>query len=101
MKFEEFWSQLTNEISTSNTFYTLKQEKEFDAVYSQGKVMITPQSSKFIRTFSKDEFFKIWNKACKMLKNEQFKRGNFNDITYHGSYILALMKHILKDKEIE
>jgi len=78
----------------------LKQGKEFEAKYSLGTIVITPPSQ-FQRTLSRAEFMKVWNKASKMVRAEQFKRGNFNDVTYHGSYILTLMKHILKSKEIE
>lgn len=101
MRFENFWLSLTKILATKNDFETLKQEKVFIAKFSTDKVIVSPTSTQFERKIDKNQFLTVWNFAKKLPKYEQFKRGNYNKITRNGSYILALIKYILKDGDID
>jgi len=97
LKFDEFWSELVKEISEPKRFKTMKQEKEFEARYSGGTLIITPGSG-CKRTISRNEFQKVWNKFKKTLN--PYRPGSYQE-NYHASYILAIMKYFLKQEEAE
>ena len=61
----------------------------YEAIYSRSK------KKNFLK-----EFHKVWLIAAKLPKHEIFKRKNYND-SYHGSYIISVMKTILGEEEIE
>jgi len=101
MKFEKFWKMLTSKLSSSKELTTIKQKKNFKAKFSGGIIYITPHSTETERPSNRKEFLRVWNFAKKLAKHEQYKRGNYNEVTRNGSYILALMKHILGESDIE
>jgi len=101
MYYDDFISELKAMLQTKQTFHTLKQDKEFDAVYYQGDIIITPLSTGEERPFPMNEFFKIWELAGDLPKQERYNPGNYQQDTYNSSYILTLIQHILKNDEIE
>jgi len=101
MLYDDFVGELKKTITTKQTFQTLKQDKEFDAVYFQGDIIITPLSTGEERPVPLNEFFKIWKLVGDMSKQERYNPGNYQQDTYNSSYILTLIQHILKDDEIE
>ena len=98
MKFDEFWSELVKEISIPKRFKTLKQEKEFEAHYSSGIVIVTPRT-RYKRPIGKSEFEKVWNAFKKNL--DPYRPILYQRDTYHASYILAIIKYFLKQKKAE
>ena len=100
MKFNEFWSALCKKTSGGFEFQTLARGYPFTATYSSGKIIVKPGTTKYERPLSNNEFYKVWIKAAKLPKQEIFRRKNYND-SYHGSYIISMMKTILNGKEIE
>ena len=100
MKFNEFWSALCKKTSRGFKFHTLARGYPFTATYSSGNIIVKPDTTKYERPLSNNEFHKVWIKAAKLPKHEIFRRKNYND-SYHGSYIISMMKTILNGKEIE
>ena len=101
MKFDEFWSALCKKTSGGFESQTLAQKRPFIATFSSGKITVIPDyKTKHPRDLSRKEFLKVWIKAVKLPKHEIFRRKNYND-SYHGSYIISMMKTILNGKEIE
>ena len=101
MKFNEFWTALCKKTSGGFESQTLAQKRPFIAIYSSGKIIVKPDyKTKEPRPLSSEEFHKVWIIAAKLPKYEIFKRKNYND-SYHGSYIISMMKTILDEEEIE
>ena len=100
MKFNEFWSALCKKTSGGFEFHTLARGYPFTATYSSGNIIVKPGTTKYERPLSNNEFHKVWIIAAKLPKHEIFKRKNYND-SFHGSYIISMMKTILDGKEIE
>ena len=101
MKFDEFWDALCKKTSGGFESQTLAQKRPFIATYSSGKITVIPDyKTKDPRDLSRKEFLKVWIKAVKLPKHEIFRRKNYND-SYHGSYVISMMKTILNGKEIE
>ncbi|MBI5146459.1 MAG: hypothetical protein HZA84_04490 [Thaumarchaeota archaeon] len=101
MKFNDFWALLKKETTNPITLRTLDQEKEFEAKYTIGKITIIPESSGEPRPIDQSHFRRVWNNACNKEKSEQLKPGNYQHISVNASYIVALMSHIVIDKDIE
>ena len=101
MKFNEFWSALCKKTSGGFEFQTLARGYPFTATYSSGKIIVKPGTTKYERPLSNNEFYKVWIKAAKLSKQEIFIPNNYHDDTFHSSYILSMMKTILKGEEIE
>ena len=101
MKFNEFWSALCNKTSGGFEFQTLARGYPFTATYSSGKIIVKPGTTKYERPLSNNEFYNVWIKAAKLSKQEIFIQSNYHDDTFHSSYILSMMKTILKGEEIE
>ena len=101
MKFNEFWSALCKKTSRGFEFHTLARGQAFTATYSSGKIIVKPDTTKYERPLSNNEFHKVWIKAAKLSKQEVFIPNNYQDDTFHSSYIVSMMKTILKEEEIE
>ena len=101
MKFDEFWAALCKKTSEGFESQTLAQKRPFIATFSSGKITVIPDyKTKDPRNLPSKEFLKVWIIAAKLPKHEIFKRKNYND-SFHGSYIISMMKTILNSKEIE
>ena len=100
MKFNEFWSALCKKTSGGFEFHTLVRGYPFTATYSSGKIIVKPGTTKYERPLSNNEFHKVWIIAAKLPKHEVFRRKNYND-SYHGSYVISMMKTILNGEEID
>ena len=126
MKFNEFWSALCNKTSGGFEFQTLARGYPFTATYSSGKIVVElPRisdlgSTNNKRTLSKKEVHKVWTEA-EMLRHgtillggkkvvypdsqhsmeEVLRPKHYIDVTRNSSYILSMMKTILKGEEIE
>lgn len=101
MKFEEFWNSLTKELVTEKTFHTLKQSKPFEAHYYSGIIFVKPSSGK-IWTIRKEHMKEVWNIALHIPESKRFRpthygKGNIRT----SSYIVTLMKYILKNEKLE
>ena len=101
MKFNEFWTALCKKTSGGFESQTLAQKRPFIATHSSGKITVKPDyKTKEPRPLPSKEFYKVWIIASKLPKYEIFKRKNYND-SFHGSYIISMMKTILGEEEIE
>ena len=101
MKFDEFWAALCKKTSGGFESQTLAQKCPFIATYSSEKITVKPDyKTKEPRPLPSKEFYKVWIIASKLPKYEIFKRKNYND-SFHGSYIISMMKTILGEEEIE
>jgi hypothetical protein len=98
VKFDEFWTVIVKKLSIPTKLFTLKQGKEFSARYVGGFVEISPKN-KQQRSIHKNEFLKVWMKAKNTL--DPFVPSNYTNITFHSSYVVAIMKHFLIGKKIE
>lgn len=101
MNFQMFWIHLRNKMARNTTLETLKQNKEFTARYSQGQVVVFPDSTMHQRIIYQEEFLRVWNQAKNYNNGQQFVRSNYNNITRNGSYILAIFRYILGSEGIE
>jgi len=100
MNYDEFRTELELLLNNKQSFKTLEQDKEFDAIYTVPKVLITPTTGKE-RPINISEFWKIWNIAKTLPKHERFHPKHYTLDTMNSSYILALFKHVLKDQDME
>ena len=101
MKFNEFWNALCKKTSGGFETQTLALKRPFIATYSSGKIIVKPDyKTKEPRPLSREEFHKVWIIAAKLPKHEVFRRKNYND-SYHGSYVISMMKTILNGEEID
>ena len=101
MKFNEFWSALCKKTSGSFEFHTLARGYPFTATYSSGEIIVKPGTTKYERPLSNNEFHKVWIKAAELSKQEMFIPNNYQDDTFHSSYIVSMMKAILNGGEID
>ena len=97
MKFNEFWSALCKTTSRGFETQTLALKRPFIATYSSGKIIVKPNTTKYERPLSNNEFHKVWIKAVKLPKHEVFRPKNYHD-TFHASYTTSMLKTILKVK---
>jgi len=98
LKFDEIWSLLVKELFKPKHFKTIKQEKEFEALYSDGKIIVTP-GTRYKRPISKSEFVKVWDIFKKTLN--PYRPVLYQQDTYHASYILAIIRYFLKQEKAE
>ena len=101
MKFDEFWAALCKKTSGGFESQTLAQKHPFTATYAFPKIMVTVGNTKGERPLSNNEFHKVWIKAAELSKQEIFIPNNYQDDTFHSSYIVSMMKTILNGEEIE
>ena len=101
MKFNEFWSTLCKKTSGGFEFHTLTRGYSFTATYSSGEIIVKPGTTKSERSLSNNEFYKVWIKAAELPKQEIFIPNNYQDDTFHSSYIVSMMKTILNGGEID
>jgi len=101
MNFQTFWNQLLKITSSEKEFFTLSRKKPFTATYHNETIVIKPSKIPvFERPLNRNEFFKVWSKASKLSAGERFEAINYHDDTFHSSYIVSLMKSVVKDDEI-
>lgn len=101
MNFQSFWQTLCEEISETQEFLTLRRGTKFTAIHHSGVIIVRPNKTKFQRTISSKEFVKVWNKIKQLSPSEAFNPINYQNETFHASYILALIKSITKNYTIE
>ena len=101
MKFNEFWAALCKKTSGGFEFQTLARKYPFTATYTSGKIMVKVGHTKGERLLPDNEFYKVWVVASKLPKHEMFIPNNYQDDTFHSSYIVSMMKTILGEEEIE
>lgn len=118
MNFNKFWTQLKSQLNSKMTFTTLKQNKEFDAYFDRNKnddlfVQVIPESGKPRGPIHANEFQGVWDNL-QTLPNDSIrfinKNGRLNSYTKQDgstgtsqnlSYIIALIKHIVKKQDIQ
>ena len=101
MNFQTFWNQLCKNTSSEKEFFTFSRKKPFTATYHNETIVIKPSKIHvFERPLNRNEFFKVWNKASKLSVGERFEAINYHDDTFHASYIISLMKSVVKDDKI-
>jgi len=101
MKYDDFITELKNMLTSKQTFQTIEQGKEFEAVYSVPNVIIFPGTSKQEWPTNINDFHKIWKIAKSLPKHERYHPGHYQKETRSASYILFFIKYILKDEEME
>jgi len=101
MKFASFWEILFKLVAQQEEFSTLKRHTKFMASCHNNTILIKPAKTKFQRSIHITEFTKVWQKAKTLSDNERFIQTNYHDITFHASYILALIKLVTQNEIIE
>ncbi|QLH09464.1 hypothetical protein [Candidatus Nitrosotenuis sp. DW1] len=101
MNFASFWTILCNLVIKQKEFSTLKRHAKFTASYHNNTIIIKPGKTKFQRPIHSAEFAKVWQKAKTLSNNERFIPVNYQDTTFHASYILTLMKLVIQNDIIE
>jgi len=101
MNFQVFWQVLPRKISETKEFSTLKRHTKFTATYSNGVVVVRPDKTRFQRPIHYRDFSRVWNKAKTLSNSERFNPVNYQEETFHASYILALIKSIIMNDTIE
>ncbi len=118
MNFNEFWAQLQLELNPDTTFKTLKQNKKFNAYFDHNKkgdlfVRVILESGKYRGQIPVNEFQGVWDNArTSPHDNPRFvnKDGRLNSYTKQDgesgttenlSYIVALIKHIVQNQEMQ
>jgi len=98
MDFEVFWKLIQK--GTETELVTLSQRKPFLFRFdnSSNSVEIIP-NSKSPRVSQKIKFKNVWDVAKK--STDPFFVTQYAKITFNSSYIVAIMKHFLKDEKIE
>jgi len=101
MDFGAFWSELSKNTSSGREFITLSRKKPFSATFHNGSIVVKPSKKPVTeRPINRNEFSKVWNKAAKLSAGERFIPNNYHDETFSSSYIVAMMKSIVKDDDI-
>ncbi|TBR10262.1 MAG: hypothetical protein EPO62_03730 [Candidatus Nitrosotenuis sp.] len=101
MKFANFWTMLCKLVAQREEFSTLKRHTKFMASYHNNTILIKPEKTKLQRVIHVTEFTKVWQKAKTLSDNERFIQANYHNITFHASYILALIKLVIQNETIE
>lgn len=98
MNFETFWNIIKN--NNGIELLTLSQKKPFLFKFdnSNDSIQIIP-NSKDPRSTNRIKFQEIWNIAKK--STTPFIPSQYAQITFNSSYLVAIMKHILKNEKIE
>lgn len=98
MNFEIFWKLIQN--SNETELVPLSQKKPFSFKFdtSHNAVEIIP-NTKYPRSTQKITFQLIWDMGKK--STTPFMPGQYAKITYNSSYLVAIMKHFLKNEKIE
>lgn len=118
MNFNEFWTQLQSELNPHTTFRTSTQDKKFNAYFDHNKkgdlfVRVILESGKQRGQIPANEFQGVWNNA-RILPNNSTrfvnKDGRLNSYTKQDegtgttknlSYIVALIKYIIQNQEMQ
>ena len=100
MNFQTFWNQLSKDTSSGKEFFTLSRKKSFVATHHNETIVIKPNKTKYERPLNRNEFLKVWTKASKLSVGQCFIPKNYHDDTFHSSYIVTLMKFIVKDNDV-
>lgn len=101
MNFETFWSELSKNTSLGKEFFTPARKKPFSATFHKGSIIVKPSKIPVTeRPINRNEFSKVWNKATKLSAGQRFIQKNYHDETFSSSYIVAMMKSIVKDDDI-
>ena len=101
MNFQTFWNQLSKDSSSGKEFFTPSRKKPFSVTFHNDKIIIKPSKIPvYERPINRKEFLKIWTKASKLSVGQRFVPKNYHDDTFHASYIIPLIKSIVKDNDI-
>lgn len=97
MKFDQFWSILTKNLSENETYYTLSQKKPFKIRFDDEFVIVSPElsdSENPERRISVEEFSKIWDVSLTLSPEERFVSSKYKSvISTNKSYILSLIEY--------
>lgn len=101
MKFDDFWQSVIKKLAVPTTLATLDQSKPFRCRYYADDIIVTPESTERERPIDKTQFQKVWKRACRLVAQDQFKPGTYQDLTVNASYIVTVMNHMLKQEKID
>ena len=102
MNFEEFWTQMHDELKQKQEHVTLGRYKRFTVWSENNRIVINPHEGTMERTLGKEDWLKAWKIAAKLPPQERFKPGNYsyadNNKTgsFHSAYVATLLKIFLK-----
>lgn len=98
MKFDQFWSILTKNLSENETYFTLSQKKPFKIRFDDEFVVVSPEQSDNEnpeRKISYEEFLKIWDVSLTLLPEDRFISSKYKSTTStNKSYILSLTEYL-------
>lgn len=100
--FETLWARIRDRYSNETGLETISTRREFKAMYdsSYDVVVVTPLSTKMPRHITKRDFRNLWEKLAKIERNP-YRPGYYQRETRNASYILALIKNVLEEENIE
>lgn len=99
LKFDEFWTLLSQELATPRQFAT--QSKGFSAKYSGGRLLVST-SDDSVWTIDRSTVRQVWSKAVTLHESARFNHASYShDNIRTSSFILSVMKAFLSDKKME
>lgn len=117
MNFQEFWDELQVELKQDQEFKTIKQNKKFKACFDYNKkgdlfVHVTLKIGEPRGQIPINEFEGLWNNAKPHSRETRWinKGGRLESYTrqdgeigktVHTAYIIALIKHIVKNEDMD
>jgi len=88
VNFQSFWSQLNKDASLGKEYFTLARQKTFIATFYRSIIIIKPEKTKYERSLSQNEFFKIWTKDAKSSFDKRFIHLTIITIRFTGLTLL-------------
>jgi hypothetical protein len=94
MKFEEFWINLSELMTTKRDFVTIHDQKPFKVTPSIDAFRIDSDTISTPRVIKKEEFIKVWQASKDYPEENRFHPGNYSKISQNASYIVTLFDEI-------
>jgi hypothetical protein len=98
MKFDEFWTNLGELLSSKSGFVTIHDKVPFEAKKVNEVIRINSDTITSPRFIQKEEFVRVYRSSLDILESEKFHPGNYSKITLNASYIVTLFDHIMNQK---
>ena len=98
MKFDEFWTELDELLSSTSNFVTIHDKVPFEAKKAIDAIRIDSDTITVPRVIKKEEFVKVYRSSLDVLESERFHPGNYAKITQNASYIVTLFDHIMNQR---
>ena len=94
MNFQEFWTGLSELMTTKRDFVTIHDQKSFKVTPSIEAVRVDSDTISTPRVIKKEEFIKVWQASRDYSEDNRFHPGNYSKISQNASYIVTLFDEI-------